>query len=309
MMGPGFCIGLYYLIWLHFEAFIFIITKVLNKRLGTGFALVWIGIGLVLVFNIVWNHFLAMIIKPGGPYDLAKTEELREYYKNKKTRKDLKFERRGDDRFDGISANVKALLKYRTKTMDELRTWWDKKCHRCNEIKPARAHHCAVCDRCVFQMDHHCPWVNNCLGLDNLRYFLLFILYLFLGSVYYAITVVSIWNHHVYLENRSDLSFLVILDFALAGVLIAFNGWNWFLALTGNTTIEFWSNLSMSNRDKTNNFDFSFTNATDNLFAIFGTHKLLRIMSPSLRNPPFTGIEWSFVLKDEGYDCDGERLE
>lgn len=32
-------------------------------------------------------------------------------------------------------------------------------------------------------------------------------------------------------------------------------------------------------------------------------------MSPSLRNPPFTGLEWSFVLKDEGYDWEGEKLE
>jgi len=89
MMGPGFCCGLYYLIWLHFEAYLFIITKVLNKRLGNAFALVWVGIGLVLVFNVVWNHSLAMLIKPGGPLDLAKTEELRAYYKQKKSRKEL----------------------------------------------------------------------------------------------------------------------------------------------------------------------------------------------------------------------------
>ena len=150
LMGPGFCIGLYYLIWMHFDAYIFIISTVLHKRLGTCFALIWISIGLILVYNIVWNHMLAMLIKPGGPADLVNTERLREYYKQKKTRKELNFEERTDDRFEGISSNVKALLKYRSKSIEELRSWWDKKCHRCNEIKPARAHHCAVCDRCVF---------------------------------------------------------------------------------------------------------------------------------------------------------------
>lgn len=36
------------------------------------------------------------------------------------------------------------------------------------------------------------------------------------------------------------MSFLVILDAALAVVLVGFNGWNWFLAMTGLSTIEFW---------------------------------------------------------------------
>lgn len=34
-------------------------------------------------------------------------------------------------------------------------------CRRCKAYKPARAHHCSVCRRCVIKMDHHCPWVNN----------------------------------------------------------------------------------------------------------------------------------------------------
>lgn len=36
------------------------------------------------------------------------------------------------------------------------------------------------------------------MGLENYRYFLLFILYLFIGVCYYLITVISIWNHHIY---------------------------------------------------------------------------------------------------------------
>ena len=31
-------------------------------------------------------------------------------------------------------------------------------CHRCGLPKPAGAHHCHICDRCILSMDHHCPW-------------------------------------------------------------------------------------------------------------------------------------------------------
>ncbi|KAF2279746.1 zf-DHHC-domain-containing protein [Westerdykella ornata] len=49
-------------------------------------------------------------------------------------------------------------------------------CKTCNLLKPARSKHCRICKTCVARMDHHCIWVNNCLGRGNYRWFLALLL-------------------------------------------------------------------------------------------------------------------------------------
>lgn len=39
--------------------------------------------------------------------------------------------------------------------------------------------HCAYCEVCIRDMDHHCFWVNNCIGKKNLKKFYLFLFFLF----------------------------------------------------------------------------------------------------------------------------------
>jgi hypothetical protein len=47
---------------------------------------------------------------------------------------------------------------------------------------------------------------------------------------------------------------------------------------------------------------YAFQTVSDNLYRVFGTHKFFRILSPSMRNVPFTGLEWAFMLSDLGYN-------
>lgn len=49
-------------------------------------------------------------------------------------------------------------------------------CSTCHLLKPARSKHCSICKTCVSRMDHHCIWVNNCLGRGNYKYFLYLLL-------------------------------------------------------------------------------------------------------------------------------------
>ena len=58
-----------------------------------------------------------------------------------------------------------------------------KQCRQCHIIKVCGTMHCAVCHKCVYMQDHHCIWFNKCIGQFNLKYFFLFALYLFFGSL------------------------------------------------------------------------------------------------------------------------------
>ena len=48
-------------------------------------------------------------------------------------------------------------------------------CFECRVIALPRSYHCNVCKQCVERFDHHCPWVNSCIGTKNHGFFLVFI--------------------------------------------------------------------------------------------------------------------------------------
>ncbi|XP_072176295.1 probable palmitoyltransferase ZDHHC24 [Diadema setosum] len=177
-------------------------------------------------------------------------------------------------------------------------------CPVCLLNQPPRSSHCHTCGKCILKRDHHCMFTGKCIGYNNHRYYMMLLVYFFLGSMFanylnmdYMYEVIHTLNWKAVMAFitpvigwmmglTETLSFLTcfqcstcILSFVLSIVLIYYHG---ALIAYGQSTREWRKGIRGYNRGWKQNF-----------LEVFGTRWYLVWLSPWISSPlPGDGIHF-----------------
>jgi hypothetical protein len=146
---------------------------------------------------------------------------------------------------DGVSRTLQIENWFNDESLltEEMRARGYKYCSTCRIIRPPRASHCADCDSCCLRHDHHCPFINNCVGHRNYLIFLCFVVSaIVLGMMILFAIILWIADGNSSFSSPIVVTVVGCVVGIPVGIMllfgVAFSMYHTFLACSGKTTRE-----------------------------------------------------------------------
>ena len=92
----------------------------------------------------------------------------------------------------------------KAKTFDASHGIQVKYCSTCHIWRPSRTSHCNTCQQCILNHDHHCIFLNNCIGQRNYKFFLWFLLYMVIACLYLLIISILQLCHYKFVSQQQQ---------------------------------------------------------------------------------------------------------
>jgi hypothetical protein len=169
-------------------------------------------------------------------------------------------------------------------------------CKWCGKYKPDRCHHCRVCKTCILKMDHHCPWIYNCVGFANYKYFFLLLLFSVLDCHLIVWTMFESVRQAIETEPDFLTMFFLFLGefmaFGLGVLLNMFFVFHIWLMCTAMTTIEYCEKAMPKKEVESKQWDNSLYDlgVLGNIQAVLGDNPLFWLLPVTL--PSSNGLDF-----------------
>ncbi|XP_065829902.1 palmitoyltransferase ZDHHC12-B-like isoform X2 [Oscarella lobularis] len=196
------------------------------------------------------------------------------------------FVTRDDAKIEGYRALVQS-NREKSSPSSQSFAYSPQLCDICLVVQPVRAKHCLDCNRCVRRYDHHCPWIANCVGERNHRYYVIFLI---VESVLVcwalkitcsAVVQRDTWSQWVYTNFIYTLDILVLLCGALSVLLLVIC--HVYLIATGLTTWEFVKHTRISYLKAYSECESPFDEGVISNFVTFFCYCKLKDWAPYLK--------------------------
>ncbi|CAF1129183.1 unnamed protein product [Adineta ricciae] len=189
-------------------------------------------------------------------------------------------------------------------------------CHQCEVNVPPRSQHCHLCKKCVLKRDHHCSFLGRCIGFRNIRYYMCFLVWTWIGLVYcnilhmdytyelvgsfsWRVIVACLFPFGAWLFRVLDhfsllLSFICSTSLVLSLYILFLIIQQSYLIINGQTWHEYGKNIQIYN---------TYKNLQSNIEIVFGKRWFFVFFSPLVSSPPLgDGMTFDTTMGDDSGD-------